>query len=266
MIVDGKKVASLLKERIINKQKNSSKKEVSFIVFGQNLVGTKYVEMKKKLAESLGFSAHTVVCSDTSSFSSVKNIIDEEIKKGVSGIVVQLPVPETLPTQDVLNLVPVELDIDVLSDKSKELYKKGLLDRVPPVARAVFEILDFYKIDLNDKDILVVGNGKLVGEPVCSMFKLKNIQFDVIDKNTNPEISSTLISGADIIVSGVGSPNMIKPHMIKESVVLIDAGTSEQGGKIVGDVDPTCAEKALLLTPVPGGVGPVTLACLFMNI
>ncbi len=75
-----------------------------------------------------------------------------------------------------------------------------------------------------------------------------------------------MISSADIIISGAGSPHMIKPEMIKEGVVLVDAGTSEQNGKIVGDIDPGCAEKASLLTPVPGGVGPVTLASLFMNI
>jgi methylenetetrahydrofolate dehydrogenase (NADP+)/methenyltetrahydrofolate cyclohydrolase len=98
------------------------------------------------------------------------------------------------------------------------------------------------------------------------MLQLKNIPFKVIDKDTDSNLSKNLISSADVIISGAGSSHMIKPDMIKEGVVLIDAGTSEQGGKIVGDVDPTCFEKAFLVTPVPGGVGPVTLASLFLNI
>ncbi len=266
MIVDGKIVASRLIKKISEEIGNKQIGDICFVVIGGNSVGNQYVRMKTKLAESLGIKTRIIDLGSSSTFEQVKNKIESLVKENIGGVVIQLPLPDTLPTQDVLNLIPVEYDIDVLSDRAKELYKNNLLDKVPPVARAVSEILNFYSISMLDKDVLVIGSGRLVGEPVCSMLHSNNIHFDVIDKNTDPIISKALITGADIIITGVGSPGMIKPEMIKDGVVIIDAGTSEQEGKMVGDVDPKCSEKASLFTPVPGGVGPVTLASLFLNL
>jgi methylenetetrahydrofolate dehydrogenase (NADP+)/methenyltetrahydrofolate cyclohydrolase len=163
-------------------------------------------------------------------------------------------------------MIPPHMDMDVLSTEAKSLFKNNKLNKIPPVARAVSEILNFYNVDMANKNILVVGTGKLVGEPVSSMLNLRNLVYKTIDKNTDENSKEELLKNADIIISGAGSPHFIKKEMIKPGVVLIDAGTSEQSGKLVGDIDPGCAEVASLMTSVPNGVGPVTMACLFLNI
>lgn len=266
MIADGKLVASKLKQKIIDNLKDKPKKEVCFVIFGNDPASEQFIGMKCRFAEALGIPTRVIEHPEDLSFDEIKKVIEEIVASNVAGIVIQLPLPQGLPVQDILNLVPVELDIDVLSLDSKTSYKNKTSSKIPPVSRAVSEIFDFYNIDLINKEVLVIGNGKLVGEPVSAMLQLKNIPFKVIDKDTDSNLSRNLISSADVIISGVGSSHMIKPDMIKDGVVLIDAGTSEQSGKIVGDVDPTCFDKALLVTPVPGGVGPVTLASLFLNI
>lgn len=265
MIADGRLVAAGLKQKIKEKIEGQ-KKEACFIIFGNDPGSRQFISMKCKLAESLGIHTEVLEYTENISFEEIKEIIKKTSSRNINGIVIQLPLPTGFDTQEVLNLVPEELDIDVLGEKTKEDYKNGKTDKIPPVSRAVDEILNFYNVELNNKNILIIGSGKLVGEPVANMFKRRNVIFDVIDKNTDKEKSKKLISEADIIISGAGDSHFIKPDMIKEGVVLIDAGTSEQNGKIVGDIDPTCGIKASLITPVPGGVGPVTLSSLFLNI
>jgi len=159
--------------------------------------------------------------------------------------------------EEVVNSVPADLDIDGLRRDSKFLA---------PVAMSVWKIFNFYQIDLAGKEIVVVGNGRLVGEPVVRMLIDENLSVTLVEKETDDKTMRTLIKNADVIISGVGVPGLITSDMIKEGVVLIDAGTSEQSGKLVGDIDPACADKASFVTPVPGGVGPVTVACLFENL
>lgn len=265
MIADGKLVATGLKQKIKEKI-NGQQKEVCFIIFGNDPGSRQFISMKCRFAESLGIHTEVLEYPENTTFEEVKEIINTVSSKNINGIVVQLPLPNGFNTEEILNLVPEELDIDVLGNKTKEDYKNGMIDKIPPVSRAVDEILRFYNVDLNNKKILVIGSGKLVGEPVANMFRLNKVPFDVVDKNTDKEKSKKLISEADIIISGAGDSHFIKTNMIKDGVVLIDAGTSEQNGKIVGDVDPECGIKASLITPVPGGVGPVTLASLFLNL
>lgn len=266
MIIDGKLVASRLKEIIKENLDQKAHTEVCFVIFGNNIVSRQFINMKCRFAESLGIPTRVVEHPEHLSFKQVSDIISELASSETAGIVIQLPLPEGLPTRDVLNMVPVEFDIDVLSDRAKNEYKNKTSNKIPPVSRAIMEILSFYNIGFEGKEILVIGTGRLVGEPVANMLTSLGIKFDVIDKDTDPVVRLEKIITADLIISGAGSPHMIQPEMIKPGVVLIDAGTSEQNGKVVGDVDPSCFEKASFVTPVPGGVGPVTLASLFLNI
>lgn len=266
MIADGKLVANLLKERIVKEYEGKAKKEVCFIIFGENLASQQFIDMKCRFAESLKIPTRVVRYPESLTLEEVKNVISKVASEDPAGVVVQLPLPKHLPVSEVLNTVPPKLDIDVLGDKTKEKYRNGTSHKVPPVARAIMEIFTFYDVVLQGKEILVIGTGRLVGEPVCNMLESLGIKYSVIDKDTDLNVGKKLISEADIIISGAGASRIIKPDMVKEGVVLIDAGTSEQNGKIVGDIDPSCADKASLMTPVPGGVGPVTLASLFLNL
>jgi methylenetetrahydrofolate dehydrogenase (NADP+)/methenyltetrahydrofolate cyclohydrolase len=171
-----------------------------------------------------------------------------------------------MDVQTILNSVPLEKDIDILSDDAKKAYNNKNLKSIPPVAAAMWELLKSTNVDLEGKEILIVGNGKLVGEPVSMLLSHENISYTIIDKDTDPFERSRKLSTADIIISGVGVPHMIKPDMVKDGVILIDAGTSEQADELVGDIDPTCADKASYMTPVPGGVGPVAVVCLYKNL
>ncbi len=264
MRVNGKAVADHIKEEVIKRNSEQTKK-VCFTLFDSGLTSKKFVQMKCKFAKEAGILA-TVREYNNLSESEIEKEVAELAKSGYDGIVIQLPLPQGINTQKILNLVPVEQDIDILGNESKELYLTGDFQKMPPVARAVQEILQYYNIDISGKKILVVGRGKLVGEPVSIWLRQMSADFNIVDINTQIEERNNLFLNADIIISGAGVPHMIKPSMIKDEVVIVDAGTSEANGKILGDADPSCEDKSCLFTPVPGGVGPVTVASLFLNI
>jgi len=266
MIADGKAVAKTLEKELVDRLAVLPKREVCFILFGNDAESRQFITMKSNVAERLGITVDVLHYPKSVSTDEAVDIVRQAAEKNYSGIVVQLPLPAGLDRERILNSVPPELDIDVLSEEGKREYTAGISSKVPPVARAVQEILDFYHIELAGKEILILGKGKLVGEPVSAMFSLKKIPFKIADGHTPEEEKDALTKSADVIVSGVGSPYFLKPDMIKGGAVLIDAGTSEQAGKLVGDIDPACREKAALITPVPGGVGPVTVVSLFLNI
>ena len=154
-----------------------------------------------------------------------------------------------------LDAIPKKKDVDSLSARSN--YSA-------PVVEAVREILKRKDISLEDKNILVIGQGRLVGKPISGWLAKEELKFQVADIDTGN--ISELTKKADVIISGAGSAHLIKPEMIKDDVVLIDAGTSEMSGSVVGDAHPECAEKSKVFTPVPGGVGPITVAMLFKNL
>jgi 5,10-methylene-tetrahydrofolate dehydrogenase/methenyl tetrahydrofolate cyclohydrolase len=127
-------------------------------------------------------------------------------------------------------------------------------------------ILNDTTTSLVNKKVVIVGRGKLVGEPVAIWFKQQGAEPILIDINTPLEDRMVAYKEADIVVSGIGKPHHLKKEFFKSGVILIDAGTSEQAGVLAGDFDPSCSEIASIITPVPGGVGPLTVACLFRNI
>lgn len=266
MLVDGKKIAKALEEKLITELLFSRSKKVCFVIFGGNTATEQFVKMKSRVAERVGIAVDIKKYPDVKTTKEAVARIQTLGKKDYDGIVVQLPLTIGIDTDTVLDAIPPLKDIDVLGATAKESYAKGRMDRIPPVAQAVKEILDTYNIKLSDKKIVVVGRGRLVGEPVCLMLKRIKVVHDVVDIKTIEEERLSLFKNADIIISGMGSPHAIKPDMIKKGVVLIDAGTSEQAGKLVGDVDPACESKASLMTPVPGGVGPITIVSVLRNL
>ena len=132
-----------------------------------------------------------------------------------------------------------------------------------PVAGAIEEILERSTIDVRGKKCVVVGAGKLVGAPAAYLMRRLGSDVSVVTLESG---SLDELKTADIVILGAGNPGFVTPEMIKEGVVLIDAGTSEQGGKVRGDADPACSEKAALFTPVPGGLGPIAVAMIFKNL
>ncbi len=180
-------------------------------------------------------------------------------------IIIQLPLSPEVDTREVLNTITLQQDADVLSDAAREKFERGDADAIlPPVVAAIKEIFVQNKIEVRHKWAVVIGDGWLVGKPAAAWLTQQGASVAVVTSTT--QNLATELHSADIIISGAGSPHLIKPEMLKNGVVLIDAGTSESGGTLVGDADPSCAAKCSIFTPVPGGVGPLSVACLFENV
>lgn len=179
-------------------------------------------------------------------------------------IIVQLPLFLGMNQKDVCDAIPLEKDADVLSTAAREKFERGDADALlPPVVAAVKEILIRNDVNPKGKKAVVIGEGWLVGAPAATWLKQQGAT--VTTTNSKTDNLASILTDADIIISGAGVPGLIKPEMLKEGAVLIDASTSESNGLIAGDADPSCAAKCSLFTPVPGGVGPIAVACLFAN-
>jgi len=181
-----------------------------------------------------------------------------------SAVIVQLPLAEGVDANAACDALPLEKDADVLSAAARERFEKGEGGALlPPVVGAVKKVLEVGGVEVVGKRAVVVGRGFLVGAPVATWLKQQGAEVSVVTKETADLFEA--LSAADIIVSGAGVPNLITPDVLKQEVVLIDAATSESNGIIAGDADPACSEKCALFTPVPGGIGPIAVACLFEN-
>lgn len=182
-----------------------------------------------------------------------------------SGIVIQLPLPSHINAQEILNLTPLQKDIDVLSENSLGKFSQNVLSIIPPTVCAISRLLNKYRIEIKGKNIVIVGAGRLVGYPLAIWFLQEKATVSVLNKYTKDVVS--FIKKAEILVSGVGKPNLIRGNMIRKGVVILDAGSSIKNGRLVGDVDLKSVSKMVnYITPVPGGVGPLTVACLIENL
>jgi methylenetetrahydrofolate dehydrogenase (NADP+)/methenyltetrahydrofolate cyclohydrolase len=225
-----------------------------------------FVSIKRKFAEATGVSMKEITLSETTSQETIIAAMQQVTQEGeIHGLVVQLPLPEHIDTEAVLNTIPKDLDVDVLGASSTTDFRanRGL---IPPVACAVEHILTDTHTDLENKKVVVVGQGRLVGLPVTQWFVNHGITPAIVDISTSESKRLTLYNEADIVISGIGVPHHLKPEYFKHGAVLIDAGTSEQFGKLAGDFHPDCVNIARVFTPVPGGVGPMTVAGLFENL
>ena len=175
----------------------------------------------------------------------------------------QLPLPDGADDNIVRNVIPVGKDVDVISDEAIRLFERGESLVLPPVVGAIAEITKQYHVTLKGKKILVVGEGRLVGKPVVAWLRAQLVSPTLIKDSINLKRQA---KDADVIILGTGSPGLLMPDMLKDGVMVFDAGTSETAGKLAGDADPSCATKASLFTPVPGGIGPVTVAMIFKNL
>ena len=264
MIVNGKMLAQEIKREV---QQSITKQNLSLrllvLVQTESLAIQKFVFIKERIAKELGIAIIIKKVKLTASTEEIVALI-REYQHSVNGIVVQLPLSTHVDTEIVLNAIPQTHDVDVLSKDAFALFEKGGADVLPPVVGSIKEILEQNGVMVRDKYVVIVGNGKLVGIPMTIWFTLQGAHVSIVTEDSN-DIES-LTREADILVLGAGHPNLIIPSMIKTGVVILDAGTSEAQGKLAGDADQACASKAALFTPVPGGIGPVTVAMIFKNL
>ena len=251
---------------ILKKSKTKRKLCLAVVQVGKNAASVKYIAEKEKVAKELGVAFRLVLLPLNISKAELKKQIEKIGKdKKVSGMIVQLPLPPRLNTQKALDLIPKEKDVDVLSSSSFSDFALGTLLILPPTVAAVVLLLKESKTKLEGTKVAVVGAGRLVGLPVSLWLAQQGATISLIQKETRN--ASKIISKADIVISGVGKPRLITGKMIKKGAVVIDAGTSVEGGSTTGDVEQeSVAKKASFVSPVPGGVGPLTVACLYKNL
>lgn len=263
MIIDGRAIAGEIKEELKNKVGQMDEK-LSLAVFAgrEDLATRKFIEIKKRFADDIGVSIEVKSLPGATTDKLVKEI--QDAAKSCNGIIVQFPLESGIDTDIVRNAIPLSLDIDVLSDEAVSRFARGEFPILPPVAGAIAEIVRRNNVVLEGKRVVVVGEGRLVGKPASIWARLRGA--NVTTLNAESYDISYEIRKADILILGAGVPYLIKPDMVKGGVVIFDAGTSEASGKLVGDADPRCAEKASLFTPVPGGIGPITVAMIFKNL
>ena len=269
ILINGKKIAEEILEKV--------KSEVALLPFqpiftdvlvGEDPASMQYVRMKARTAERVGIHFHNAdFRGDITTDDLIKEIEVLNKIKNMCGIIIQLPLPKHIDKQKVLNSIDPKLDVDCLGEAASQKFYSSTGDLGFPTALACTAILDSLELDLANKKIVVIGQGMLVGKPVSALLRFRGLEPVIVDINTKKTEKEKLIKEADIIISGTGQGKLIKGDMLKSGVVLIDAGTSESNGGIVGDVDlESVKDVASYVSPVPGGVGPVTVAMLLNNV
>lgn len=262
MIIDGRALArDVLARTKARAEALGSQPHIAAVVTSETGATKSYLKIKEKRAQDAGCVLDIVRFPESTPTEILSVILPSLV---ADAVLVQLPLAPGVDVKVVCDAIPLLKDADVLSTLAREKFERGDADAlVPPVVGAVREILIRNGVDVKGKKAVVVGEGFLVGAPMATWLKGQGAEVGVVTLESG-DLKEALAE-ADIIVSGAGTPHIITPDMLKEGVVLIDAGTSESGGEVVGDADPACAERCSLFTPVPGGVGPLAVACLFEN-
>lgn len=263
-MIDGKRIAEDIL-RDVSIVAPVMQKRVVFIQYGTDMASTQFIARKERVARQMGIQADIIHDGSIVTTEAALALLRDVIAQDYDGIVVQLPLPFGVDTDAVLAAIPVAQDIDVLGEMALQAFQRGITERMPPVAGAIDRIIRTKQIVLENKAIVLLGKGRLVGAPIALLFDRLGVPYTAIDIATPTDLCERALLTADIIISGIGVPGHITPDMVKEGVILLDAGTSENNGVLMGDVDPSCYQKAALYTPVPGGVGPITVAVLLNN-
>jgi len=258
MILYGKPVAEKIQQKLRKEIAQLKEKNIipslAVILIGDDPVSLSYVKNKEETAEKLGINFRLYHLPSFSTETSLIALIEDlNQNKFINGIIVQLPLPKGFNVEKIIKTISSQKDVD------------GFSERYPaPTAQAILEMFKFYKINLEDKKIVLIGHGRLVGKPLEKLLTKRGIQPIVCDSKTKNLAEKTI--GADVIISATGQPNLIRQDMISRESIIIDAGASELQGKIRGDLNYETYQKAKMYSPVPGGVGPVTIAMLMKNL
>lgn len=257
MLIDGRAIAREITESLAHQTAQlATPPRLSVFVLSSDAATQQFIGIKKKTAERVGVAVRIIELSPETSEDTLKSRIREEISAS-DGIIVQLPLPQHINVDAVFAAVPASHDVDALGVDAQASARV-----LPPVVAACAHILAAHGISVRGANVSVVGKGRLVGSPAAAWALDQGAQVSVFAQGDD----LAPLAQADIVILGAGAPHLIKPNMIKDGVVILDAGTSEAGGKVVGDADPACEAKATLFTPVPGGIGPIAVAMIFVNL
>jgi len=263
-ILDGRFVANTVYGELIKKitSKNLSP-ALSIIQIGDNSASNIYVRNKLIKSSKIGIKANLFKFEESVSY---EQIIDKisELNSLKTGIILQLPLPKHLNSFEIINHIDPKLDVDGLTSVNQISIFNNTDGLKPCTPLGIINILDHFKVRIEGKHAVVVGRSNLVGKPLSMMLLNRNATVTVCHSKT--ENLSDITSSADILISAAGIPHLIKENFVKEGATVIDVGINRKNGKICGDVDfENVIRKVGKITPVPGGVGPMTIAMLMKN-
>ena len=269
-ILDGKALAQHL-GRNLAEETNSLKShginpKFCVINIGEDPASKVYVRSKRKKAEKIGIKQVVYQLPEDESEEDVLRLIDRlNADAEVAGLMVQLPVPDQIDVDKVIERIDPEKDVDGLTPANIGRLWMGKHFVEPATAAGIIALLDHYQIDLNGKNAVIVGRSNIVGKPLAAVMLERNASVSILHSHTRD--LGELTRRADILVSAVGKPHMIKAEMVKEGAVVIDVGINRVDGQLMGDVDfDQVKDKASWITPVPGGVGPLTVEFLMEEV
>jgi len=270
-LIDGKSLAKKVQTTVATevaqlKQEKNIVPGLAVILIGDDPASHAYVKMKAKACENVGFYSITHNMPDTISQDEIIATIEMmNNNPRIDGILVQLPLPKHVDTDKILEVIDPKKDVDGFHAYNVGRLVTGLDSFVACTPLGVMKMFEEYKIDLRGQDVCVVGASNIVGKPMASL--LLNAEATVTITHIYTKDLKAHTSKADIVVVGVGVPGLIKEDMIKEGAIVIDIGINRiEDGSLVGDVDfKNVSPKCSYITPVPGGVGPMTIAMLLSN-
>ncbi|BCD67913.1 bifunctional methylenetetrahydrofolate dehydrogenase/methenyltetrahydrofolate cyclohydrolase FolD [Nitratiruptor sp. YY09-18] len=270
-ILDGKKLSQKIKEQIKAevedlKQHHGITPGLAVILVGDDPASHTYVKMKAKACKEVGFYSIVHEMPDDISQEKIEDTIKMMNKNpNIDGILVQLPLPPHIDTTRILELIDPAKDVDGFHPYNFGRLMQGLETFAPCTPLGVMELLKEYSINPQGLDVCVVGASNIVGKPMAALLLNANATVDICHIYTKDLQSHT--KRADMVVVGVGKPSLITADMVKDGVIIIDIGINRlDDGRLVGDVDfEEVSKKASYITPVPGGVGPMTIAMLLQN-
>ncbi len=271
IIIDGKKTAALMREEIRQRtadfeRENGFLPGLTVIIVGQDPASQVYVRNKKKDSEEVGFNSEVIELAENTSQDELLKLIKQlNERRDVHGILVQLPLPKHLDSEIVIGAIDPDKDVDAFSYVNVGKITVGNHSFLPCTPAGVMELLKRYDISVAGKSCVVVGRSNIVGKPMALLLLHANGTVTVAHSRTRDLASVT--RQADILVSAVGKAGFITADMIKDGAVVIDVGMNrDENGKLCGDVVyDECEKKASAITPVPGGVGPMTRVMLLEN-
>lgn len=278
-LLDGKKTSSLVQETIAEEVRQIVAQghrppHLAAILVGNNGASMTYVNNKVTACERVGFASSVVnLPEDISQESLLKEIEKLNNDKSIDGFIVQLPLPKHINEQEVLLAVNPDKDADGFHPTNFGRMALGLEAFIPATPYGILELLTQYKIPTDGNHVVVIGRSDIVGRPISILLSQKPWNATVTLTHSRTQNLSKLTQEADIIIAALGIPNFLKAEMVKEGAVIIDVGitrvadtSAKKGFRIVGDVDfEQVKQKASYITPVPGGVGPMTIAMLMKN-
>jgi len=252
-IIDGKKLADKILKEVKNETaKLDHKPGLAAILIGDNPASKMYLKLKEKACHKAGIDFHSYLLDSDCTEDKILHVIDFlNTDPEIHGILIQLPLPENFNTDKIIKAIDPTKEIDSFQSQSKF---------TSPNVLGIIELIKSTGKNLKNKKITVLSNSKIFAEPFKDLLKDSNVEY------LNPESKKLNLKDSDVLIVAIGKAKFIKPEMIKKDTILIDVGINKVKDRTVGDIDPSCDKVASWRSPVPGGVGPMTVAKLLENL